>query len=259
MKNENRKMKIVSAISLFFALMLIISFSWYSINRQNEENHSKEKKELLSGNIVKNQQNNVPEIVVKDTAGLLKVDSIAYVSAREIPDSSNNSVLKMKAKKVNIHKEITKETLTQIEERAGETPSSTEEKNGKWKIIIKNGMIYVYPNGKWSNAFIAYPASAANKEKQHVLQPDFPGVVYLTATNGDINVHNEKYNVVIEKFTASEPSSKMPFFLSLKYNHDFLIFGTYEDSNNWYIYKNNEVSVYEPATSSENVFSLNSK
>ena len=131
MKNENKIFQKITLTVLFIALIIIITFSWYSIYGQNKQNYSKEKKELSSSHAVINQQKNVQKDVVKDSTILVIADS-------------------------------TKETQLQNEKKVVNEQTSTEEKNGKWKIIIKKDVLCVYPSKKWNNTFIVYQIGRAS-------------------------------------------------------------------------------------------------
>ncbi len=256
MKNEKRTFRSISIIVLLLAILLLTGFSWYAVNKQNNENQLSGKKELQVNMVSPKPPVETPKPVT-DSSVALKTDSVSAVQTANVGDSVHSSIVKVKHHKLIIEKKEMNNEIIEYDKPVSEIPA--REKYAKWRFIIKKDMICVYPGDKWQNVFVVYPDTKTGKENRHILKPDFPGVVYLAAEIGNIDLNNVNNNVLIEKYTASETDQSMYFFISLKSNPAFIIFGDYEDPQNQYIFQNNRLSGYESIPGSEKMFSLNSK
>ena len=256
MKDEKRTFRLISILVLLLSFILISGFSWYAVNKQYTPNNQDAIKNIPVRQALPKPETEPPKPTT-DSSTIAKADS-AQSTKGVTTDTNHIVVVKVRhPKKKTEIKDAPQPVVTDNTKKTITTPHA-EEKYAKWRIVVKKDMLCVYPGDKWQNIFVVYPNTTSNKENKHILKPDFPGVIYLDAVIGNIDLNNAVNRVLIEKYTAGETFSKMPFFISLKFSPSFIIFGDYKDPLNQYIFQNNKISEYESFPPSDKMFSLNS-
>ena len=257
MQSDKRKLRSISVVVLLLSILLISGFSWYAIDKQNTRNQQEAIKKIPERPAPPKPPLESPKPIADSTV-LAKTDSVQ--SAQGITsDTNHTAIAKVHHPKKKKAVKDTPPTVVADDNKKTPTVTPAEESYPDWKIVVKKDMICVYPGKKWQNIFVVYPNAVSTKENKHIMKPDFPGVIYLDAVTGSIDLNSVVARVLIEKYTAGETFSKMPFFISLKFNPSFIIFGDYDDPRNQYILQDNKVSRYEAYPASDKMFSLNSK
>jgi hypothetical protein len=83
MKNENNTFRLITLVVIFLALITIITFSWYTIDKQNGNIYSKEKNGAPSKPIITNQKNTSEEKVATNPTVPVPADTLPVTSEQK--------------------------------------------------------------------------------------------------------------------------------------------------------------------------------